>query len=173
MDRQELEQLISQYHSICRMAQAAGVSATTIRYWLKVRGMKSDGNYSRKFRQPLCRNCGKSVRCRPNVYCSIACQHRLRRRLAVENGTAGVRALKSYLLECRESRCEICGLAEWMSRPIPLELDHRDGDSFNNSLNNLRLICPNCHAQTETYKNRNMGRGRHYRRKRYAQGKSY
>src|SRR6266540_5330922 len=41
------------------------------------------------------------------------------------------------------------------------------------SLDNLRLICPNCHAQTETYKAKNMGRGRHYRRERYAKGKSY
>jgi hypothetical protein len=40
-------------------------------------------------------------------------------------------------------------------------------------LDNLRLICPNCHAQTQTYKNKNKGRGRHYRRERYAKGKSY
>jgi 5-methylcytosine-specific restriction endonuclease McrA len=54
-----------------------------------------------------------------------------------------------------------------------LELEHIDGDPTNHELDNLRLICPNCHAQTETYKNRNKGRGRYSRRARYAQGKSF
>jgi hypothetical protein len=175
MERQELERLVRERHSIRRMADAAGVSPTTIRYWLGVWGMKSEGNQARESRwpKPLCRNCGVPVRQRPNVYCSTHCQHQFKRRAKVEHGTARTRALKSYLLDCREHRCEICGSAEWMGKSIPLELDHKDGDAANNSLDNLRLICPNCHAQTQTYKNRNMGRGRHYRRDRYAQGKSY
>ncbi|HEY7545699.1 MAG TPA: HNH endonuclease signature motif containing protein, partial [Blastocatellia bacterium] len=73
----------------------------------------------------------------------------------------------------RGHRCEVCGITEWMGRAAPLELDHRDGNPFNNHLSNLRLICPNCHSQTHTYKNRNMGRGRFYRRLRYAAGKSH
>lgn len=48
---------------------------------------------------------------------------------------------------------------------IPLELDHIDGDHENNVEGNLRLICPNCHAQTPTYKNKNKGRGRESRRR--------
>ena len=44
-------------------------------------------------------------------------------------------------------------------RLAPLELDHTDGNPLNNQLDNLRLICPNCHAQTETYKGKNMGSG--------------
>jgi hypothetical protein len=47
--------------------------------------------------------------------------------------------------------CEICGLREWRSQPIQLELDHIDGDRSNNTLANLRMLCPNCHAQTETW----------------------
>src|SRR6185312_16309386 len=43
-------------------------------------------------------------------------------------------------------RCEGCRLTEWQGHPIPLELDHRDGDRDNNELRNLRLLCPNCHA---------------------------
>ncbi|HXG93246.1 MAG TPA: HNH endonuclease signature motif containing protein [Blastocatellia bacterium] len=73
----------------------------------------------------------------------------------------------------RGRRCEVCGITEWMDRPAPLELDHKDGDSSNNALDNIRLICPNCHAQTATYKGKNRGRGRYYRRERYAQGKSF
>jgi len=177
MGREELVSLVKEHHSVRRMADAAGVSPTTVRYWLRVWGMKSEGNqFGHAMRvkpKQLCRNCGNPVRRRPNVYCSPHCQHQFKRRVKVEYGTARTRALKSYLLDRREHRCEICGLAEWMGWSIPLELDHKDGDAANNSLDNLRLICPNCHAQTQTYKNRNMGRGRHYRRERYAQGKSY
>lgn len=172
MERQELEQLLKEHYSIRRMAAAARVSPTTIRYWLKVQGMKTAG-HSPHPAKPLCRNCGNAVRCRPNVYCSASCQQRFKRRVRVEAGTAKRTALKSYLLECRQHRCEVCGLTEWMGKTIPLELDHKDGDSDNNRLGNLRLICPNCHAQTATYKAKNRGHGRHYRRERYAQGKSY
>ncbi|MGE5096878.1 MAG: HNH endonuclease signature motif containing protein [Betaproteobacteria bacterium] len=54
-----------------------------------------------------------------------------------------------------ERKCAWCGRRKWRSRPIPLELDHIDGDHLNNALQNLRLLCPNCHAQTSTYKGRN------------------
>jgi 5-methylcytosine-specific restriction endonuclease McrA len=55
-------------------------------------------------------------------------------------------------------KCCECGLTEWRGGPIPLELDHRDGDHTNNLLENLRLLCPNCHALTDTYRGRNKGR---------------
>jgi hypothetical protein len=53
--------------------------------------------------------------------------------------------------------CDDCKLAEWRGGPIPLELDHKDGDRSNNELGNLRLLCPNCHALTPTYRGRNIG----------------
>jgi hypothetical protein len=52
--------------------------------------------------------------------------------------------------------CASCGLARWMSSAIPLEIDHRDGDRLNNEISNLRLLCPNCHALTPTYRGRNI-----------------
>jgi hypothetical protein len=55
-------------------------------------------------------------------------------------------------------RCACCGQSEWNGAPIPLELDHIDGDRTNNEIGNLRLLCPNCHAQTDTYRGRNVGR---------------
>lgn len=51
--------------------------------------------------------------------------------------------------------CEICGNSEWNNQPIPLQLDHIDGNPHNHVLSNLRMICPNCHAQTETYCGKN------------------
>jgi hypothetical protein len=52
-------------------------------------------------------------------------------------------------------KCSWCGRKTWRGRAILLELDHIDGDHLNNELSNLRLLCPNCHAQTPTYKGRN------------------
>ena len=49
-------------------------------------------------------------------------------------------------------RCVRCQLTEWLGGPIPLELDHVDGNRQNNHLDNLRLLCPNCHTLTPTYR---------------------
>jgi hypothetical protein len=47
--------------------------------------------------------------------------------------------------------CEMCWGQEWLGKPIPISLDHEDGDRLNNRLENLRFLCYNCHGQTETY----------------------
>lgn len=176
MQQQELEQLIEVHKSINKIARAAGVSYTTIRYWLKRYGLKSKGQprgIKQRKQRPPCRNCGAPVRHMHNIYCSMPCQFKFKRRRKVQQNleTIGRVALKSYLIDI--NRCEVCGITEWMGRPAPLELDHSDGNSLNNQLDNLRLICPNCHAQTATYKGKNMGSGRYSRRARYASGRSY
>ncbi len=48
-------------------------------------------------------------------------------------------------------KCFICVIDKWLGKDINLEIDHINGDSFNNSLENLRCLCPNCHSQTETF----------------------
>ena len=52
--------------------------------------------------------------------------------------------------------CSNCRQDKWLGQLIPLELDHIDGNNSNNSFNNLRLLCPNCHALTSTYRGKNM-----------------
>lgn len=54
-----------------------------------------------------------------------------------------------------EYKCYGCGITEWKNQRIPLELDHIDGDKTNNTLENLKILCPNCHSITPTYKRKN------------------
>ena len=55
----------------------------------------------------------------------------------------------------KSNECESCGISEWNGQSITMELDHVDGNNGNNSLDNLRLLCPNCHSQTPTFRGRN------------------
>ena len=65
--------------------------------------------------------------------------------------------LKKRLLKelLKEHRCEMCGRKKWNSQPIPLELHHTNGMNNDHRLENLQLLCPNCHAQTENYRGKN------------------
>jgi hypothetical protein len=58
----------------------------------------------------------------------------------------------------KEHRCEKCKLTEWLGLPIPLELNHKDGNRHNHLWDNLEMVCPNCHAQTENYRGKNVKR---------------
>ena len=55
----------------------------------------------------------------------------------------------------KEARCDCCCLTEWNGKAIPLELHHVNGDKYDNRLENLQLLCPNCHSQTPTYRAKN------------------
>ena len=79
--------------------------------------------------------------------------------ILVENRFFSICHLKRRLIKegLKEYKCESCMRTEWRDKPIALELEHIDGRRDNNRLENLRLLCPNCHAQTPTYRGKNKG----------------
>jgi len=129
--------------------------------------------------QYSCLNCSKEndeSGSKINKYCDNKCQKEYEYKQAIAQWDIkppGKAAIKRYLAETFGSKCSVCSIDEWNSKPIVLELEHKDGNSENNSKENVCLICPNCHSQTPTYKAKNKGNGRHARRQRYAEGKSF
>lgn len=111
-------------------------------------------------------------------YCSITCQQKYQsvNRLndwLLNNVKPGYAIIKRYLTEKYGYKCLACGIENYNNKPITLEIEHKDGNSDNNNVDNLCFLCPNCHSQTDTYKGKNKGNGRHSRRLRYQQNKSY
>lgn len=132
----------------------------------------------------ICLNCGFGFMYKPQVktgkYCSNDCfnSHRVETKyIAWINGEVGVwkdsKALKRAVIRRDGYFCSECKITEWNNKPIVLELEHKNGDSYNNKPENLCLICPNCHSQTSTFKSKNRGNGRHKRMQRRKEGKSY
>lgn len=83
-------------------------------------------------------------------------------RLSLEVYLNNTHPIQTYKLKRRliyegvfEPKCYRCGLTSWLGQPIPLELEHKNGNSQDNTLSNLTLLCPNCHALTSTYRGKN------------------
>lgn len=135
-----------------------------------------------KTKHYYCLNCGKELEGNKksrNVFCDNKCQQEYfykeyikRWKNGEENGMQGEynvsKYIKRYLFEKHNNRCEKCGWGETneFTGTIPLEVHHMDGDYTNNKEENLQLLCPNCHALTETYKSHNK-KGRQGRKKYY------
>lgn len=66
-------------------------------------------------------------------------------------------SLKNILFDLNilEKKCSICGITDWNNKPITFELHHKDGNSKNNNLDNLEILCPNCHSQTDNFRSKN------------------
>ena len=68
--------------------------------------------------------------------------------------SANAKAL-AYRLGLKENKCEKCGLSEWQGEPLICELHHINGDSTDNRIENLIILCPNCHSQTDNFRSKN------------------
>lgn len=135
---------------------------------------------------PKCIVCGDQTKHRHSQkFCTLRCQADHRQNKLEEAWMTGeiaggtvfsVRSfVRRYLHRVNGSKCWDCG---WdrihpVTGKVPLQIDHVDGNASNNTVNNLRLICPNCHSLTPNFGALNRGNGREFRRKRYQEGKSY
>ena len=155
------------------MARALGVSTATVAYHLRQLGVPPDGRFRRRYDW-------REVQAYYDAGHSITdCQRRFgfarktwedaRRRGAVRSRpqampveqllegprNRGHLKLRLLRLGLKDARCEECGIAKWRERPLALALHHINGDRHDNRLDNLRLLCPNCHSQTENFAGRN------------------
>ena len=126
----------------------------------------------------ICLNCGKEFEIYPSMsgkYCSCACsgehRHKLRYQYFLNHPEKYNRAtyspdhFKSEILKEQGGVCAICGmLPQWNGKELVFILDHIDGHASNNRRDNLRLICPNCDSQLDTYKSKNKCGERSYYR---------
>ena len=114
----------------------------------------------------LCVNCNALIPSR-NKYCNNFCQKEYERkeliRKFLDNHFVGKKVatskgswLRNFLIEHYGESCAICHIGPLHNNKyLLLEVDHIDGKCFNNTLTNLRFLCPNCHSQTATYKAKN------------------
>ena len=139
-------------------------------------------NHLRK-QENHCLYCGKPIS-KKKTYCDNQCQNdfqwnEIKKEILEtgffkngKDGEASRQVVRRFLLERDGHKCQICGNTEWMGQPIPLVVDHIDGNSENSAIDNFRLICGNCNMQTDTFAGKNRHSGRFWRRQRYKEGKS-
>jgi len=124
---------------------------------------------SHKHKTIKCPNCKKKFHTEytNQTCCSKKCSTEYRRfkkdqiieRQGFGNGYYHNATIRKYLIRKHGNNCMICGQSgnDWNGKPITLIVDHIDGKSDNNKLENLRIVCPNCDCQLPTYKAKNKG----------------
>lgn len=163
-----------------------GCSGTNIKKVMQRRGIELPIRSKNAGKEPAnkgtgkkyyCLNCGKDITKDKNTahkYCSNSCQREYEQKKWVEKYKQDNSIAKStkwgqipaylrhYIFDKFENKCCECGWSKInpYTNTLPLEIDHIDGNSENNSEENLRLICPNCHSLTSTYRGANRGNGR-------------
>ena len=135
--------------------------------------------YSNKGRKEFNNNC---LFCKNKIetskkYCSKECVIHHKRKILINKIEKGKLKLKNnesyrvpykrYLINKYGIQCQICLRKTWNNKKVPLVLDHKDGNPYNWDLKNIRIICHNCNAQTETFAGKNIGKGRKSRREFY------
>lgn len=167
--------LVEEKRTYVEVGKIYGVSDVTIRQTaikldIPISKRKHVGEYK------YCCNCGKLLNYRQFKYCSNQCQqeyetnNRLIEWLNGKNFTTInhliPRFIKNYLLKIHNYKCERCGWGEIhpITGLVPLQVHHKDGDCDNNLIDNLELLCPNCHSLTDTFGSLNENSKRFFNR---------
>lgn len=137
--KEDILNWISQHQSKAFMCRELKCKPDTLNSYLKQMNIEYAGNMG-----------GKGIKTDPKyktaeeyIHSSCVKSHILKQKL-IRDGI-------------KENKCEICGNSKWLEQDIPLELHHKDGNHFNNELNNLQIVCPNCHALQPNNSGRNVG----------------
>lgn len=126
--------------------------------------------------EKICKWCGKIYSSRGAKYfCSRECynhyhsQENYQKYLddnSIAYGFKNMQNYKKYFLEDQNHKCAICGIEDtWNNQKLVLILDHINGNADDNARENLRLVCPNCDSQLDTYKAKNKNSARRKYRK--------
>jgi hypothetical protein len=130
--------------------------SSSVRQVIKDGGWKEGGGTYNMIKQRISKlglDTSHFLGCAHQLGKTKARKHPIEYYLTKDSRSIGSHSLKLRLIKenIKTHKCENCGLSEWLGEPIPINLDHIDGDHFNNLINNLRILCPNCHAKTPTF----------------------
>jgi hypothetical protein len=130
----------------------------------------------KKLRPPCLCGCSGELAKASRKFYSNQCQKIYQRKVYIERWLLGLESggnvygvssyVRNYLYELRGEKCDLCGWNQvnLKTEKSPLEIDHIDGNHKNNYICNLKILCPNCHSLTSTYKALNKGNGRSFRK---------
>lgn len=135
---QEIRQWISEERSKAYMCRQLNCKQSTLNSYLQKMNISYSGNKAGK---------GYS-----KYKEEMSLQEYLENSKDIQSNKVRKKLLKENI---KEYKCERCGLSSWLGQPIPLELHHIDGNKFNNNIDNFQLLCPNCHAFTDSYRGKN------------------
>jgi 5-methylcytosine-specific restriction endonuclease McrA len=176
--RRRVAELLGAGLSGAEVARRLRLSPATVSYHRRLLGLASSGPAVRRYDWDAIQayhDDGHTMReCRARFGFSSQTWHEARRRGAIRTRGAAL-PLSDYLVAGRrvgrfhlkgrllaeglkEARCEECGISGWRGRALPLDLHHVNGDPLDNRLENLQILCPNCHAQTPNFGIRNRRR---------------
>ena len=162
----------------CQYCEKQFTAAAKTRLFCSMRCSAIYNNTGRVTRQVKnCLDCSKVLSRNNKIYCDNQCQQNAQRKSKIAKGfdKCSARFMKAYLIQEHGAKCMVCKWNEvnQTTGNVPIEINHIDGNSENNELSNLELLCPNCHSLTSNYKALNKGHGRYVRRQRYKDGLSY
>ncbi len=152
--KERIEQLRKEGKSYSEISKITGLVKSTISYYVGNRTGK--GKLTAEKRN--CRNCEKEISS-PKVFCDKKCDFEYKQKLRLDkfekSNLCTNNSIRKALISINGNKCSICEISEiWNDRKLTMHVDHIDGNSDNNDNKNVRLVCPNCHSQLETSKNK-------------------